>query len=278
MKKIIATVLAMVMALALCTTAFAAENTKVVAKKATATTAGWDTYYVDADGKYVDKDGDLLTDAIVDIINEGGFYKLSLTKVKSAAAATCTKAGYEVDVFNGADGKYYAKAADVDEAEITVGTVKYIGTSFADAVPYYQYDADTLGGDNKTAASHYLYKTTDVYGKSEAAVYKCAVCGATFVRDDDVDTTKDDVSKLAKIEYKPVVDDVNAALVKAGVDTAKGLVEDDILYVLTKGTAATETTTTTSPKTFDAGIAMYVGMALTSVAGSAVVIGKKKEF
>ena len=38
------------------------------------------------------------------------------------------------------------------------------------------------------------------------------------------------------------------------------------------------TTGTTSPKTFDAGIAMYVGLALTSVAGSAVVIGKKKEF
>ena len=36
--------------------------------------------------------------------------------------------------------------------------------------------------------------------------------------------------------------------------------------------------TNSSPKTFDAGIAMYVGMALTSVAGSAVVIGKKKEF
>ena len=33
-----------------------------------------------------------------------------------------------------------------------------------------------------------------------------------------------------------------------------------------------------SPKTFDAGIAMYAGMALMSVAGSAVVIGKKKEF
>ena len=37
-------------------------------------------------------------------------------------------------------------------------------------------------------------------------------------------------------------------------------------------------TTNKSPKTFDAGIAMYVGMALTSVAGSAVVIGTKKEF
>ena len=33
-----------------------------------------------------------------------------------------------------------------------------------------------------------------------------------------------------------------------------------------------------SAKTFDAGIAMYVGMSLLSVAGGAVVIGKKKEF
>ena len=52
-------------------------------------------------------------------------------------------------------------------------------------------------------------------------------------------------------------------------------------YVVLLGTTATSTgstSTTTSPKTFDAGIAMYVGMALTSVAGSAVVIGKKKEF
>ena len=46
----------------------------------------------------------------------------------------------------------------------------------------------------------------------------------------------------------------------------------------TTGTTTDTTTDSTSPKTFDAGIAMYVGMALTSVAGSAVVIGKKKEF
>ena len=46
-------------------------------------------------------------------------------------------------------------------------------------------------------------------------------------------------------------------------------------YYVTSGTA---TENKPSPKTFDAGIAMYVGMALTSVAGSAVVIGKKKEF
>ena len=51
-------------------------------------------------------------------------------------------------------------------------------------------------------------------------------------------------------------------------------------YVVVPNGASTTTPSgnTTSPKTFDAGIAMYVGMALTSVAGSAVVIGKKKEF
>ena len=51
-------------------------------------------------------------------------------------------------------------------------------------------------------------------------------------------------------------------------------------YVVVPNGASTTTPAgnTTSPKTFDAGIAMYVGMALTSVAGSAVVIGKKKEF
>ena len=42
--------------------------------------------------------------------------------------------------------------------------------------------------------------------------------------------------------------------------------------------ASTATDGKGSPKTFDAGVAMYAGMALMSVAGSAVVIGKKKEF
>ena len=53
----------------------------------------------------------------------------------------------------------------------------------------------------------------------------------------------------------------------------------DTHFTYTPGTAASGNTgSASSPKTFDAGIAMYVGMALTSVAGSAVVIGKKKEF
>ena len=51
------------------------------------------------------------------------------------------------------------------------------------------------------------------------------------------------------------------------------------VYWTEKGATAGSTTgTKPSPKTFDAGIALYAAMALTSVAGSAVVIGKKKEF
>ena len=65
----------------------------------------------------------------------------------------------------------------------------------------------------------------------------------------------------------------NVASVPSGVQVVAGT---DTWYF--PAAAASTTTTTSSPKTFDAGIAMYVGMALTSVAGSAVVIGKKKEF
>ena len=49
-------------------------------------------------------------------------------------------------------------------------------------------------------------------------------------------------------------------------------------YFPAAAAATTTTTGVTSAKTFDAGVAMYAGLALMSVAGSAVVIGKKKEF
>ena len=55
---------------------------------------------------------------------------------------------------------------------------------------------------------------------------------------------------------------------------------DDYAYVwsVQAGSTTTDKDGVTSAKTFDAGIAMYVGMSLLSVAGGAVVIGKKKEF
>ena len=82
---------------------------------------------------------------------------------------------------------------------------------------------------------------------------KCSSCGAT-----------------AKL-YEKVSE------VPAGADYT--VVAGGLLLVADKtATKPADSTNKPSPKTFDAGIAMYVGMALTSVAGSAVVIGKKKEF
>ncbi len=95
----------------------------------------------------------------------------------------------------------------------------------------------------------------------------------------------DAVDSLAKISYGPFTQpekaSAKAVLNGKGIDVNKAFTPDDptVLYTVTAGSnATTPSTTKPSPKTFDAGIAMYVGMALTSVAGSAVVIGKKKEF
>ena len=66
-----------------------------------------------------------------------------------------------------------------------------------------------------------------------------------------------------------------------GKKNVAGLDNGDIIGFNFTAKGANASTTTDgkgSPKTFDAGVAMYAGMALMSVAGSAVVIGKKKEF
>ena len=280
MKKIIATVLAMVMALALCTTAFAAP-TKVDAKAATKDTQGWDIYYVADDGRFVDKNGTTLNDNTTAIIKAGGFYKISLTQVDVKAAATCTKDGRNFNAYVGNDNAYYAKAADVDDADVAFAETScvYIGTSFGDAVKYVKYaDKAALDLANKAESGHYLYETEDVYGTSKATVYKCAVCGGTFVMVGDVTTSADKtaVSALSKIDYK-VPTDVATVLAKAGVNPSDKAAAGTY-YVLTAGKTPAASGSKPSPKTFDAGIALYAAMALTSVAGSAVVIGKKKEF
>lgn len=71
-------------------------------------------------------------------------------------------------------------------------------------------------------------------------------------------------------------------LVPAGMTVEKLSDGTLIAFKYTPANSSGGTTTTKpgmdSAKTFDAGIAMYVGMSLLSVAGGAVVIGKKKSF
>ena len=118
-------------------------------------------------------------------------------------------------------------------------------------------------------------------------MYACALCGAKFVTKAIAGSTDGataaEVAKLDKVDYS--VDTakrnyVNYVLNNKGILTNKAFVPTatETMYKISASTTTPSTDTNKSPKTFDAGIAMYVGMALTSVAGSAVVIGKKKEF
>ena len=320
MKKIIATVLAMVMALALCTTAFAAERTeaKAITDKAdmataitgdtVADTVAWNntdkaltaakcaddalthgTYWYDSTVSlfYVwDKDTTKfvqITDAERAIIIKG-FKDTKLIVKEIAGAATCTDDGYNCTVYTDLDetGKY-VKVADIDafnakqtksEDKMTYSDddVVYFGTKFSNAVAY----VPVTGVDNALAAGHILVKDGTTYGTAKADVYKCAICGNRYVA-----VLNSDTKTLKSERYTYTNASAVAAYANAnGIVSSKLLKSATTLYLVEAGTATTTPTTgnTSSPKTFDAGIAMYVGMALTSVAGSAVVIGKKKEF
>ena len=313
MKKIIATVLAMVMALALCTVAFAAEavtgndaKTEVIANEETyvkvvdANTSA-DPIIKDHYAKYADvSTADALNAANYEVyVKSGsdykladdataakykaGYYTVNLALYAKAASVTCTDDGYKVDLYQDKDSNYYAKKADVDAfnnanpaSAITTTGTKYIGTNFDNAVAYYTLDK----AQDVIAAGHALYKTSEVWGKNDATVYACAICGGKYIVKGS-QHADDAVSALVKISYAPVAGDVKTVLNVKGIDVNKAFTPttSTVMYTLSAGKTTPSTDTTKpSPKTFDAGIAMYVGMALTSVAGSAVVIGKKKEF
>ena len=297
MKKIIATVLAMVMALALCTTAFAApvtgytgynrggnklmaddtnaESFSVEAHEATfnkATGAGNVAFYrVDGataanpgyNGDYIkaDKtDFDLqLTKAgastlYLKHVNEGAEY---VAKVEAFTKIGDKCGQLDVD----ADGTYYVNTSKYTSGNVTkdAGEVYFVASDAESAV-YVLLNGKlvsvTLAGE-QTLVGH-TWVAVEKDGK--VVSYKCSDCGT-----------------VASI-YKTY-----AAAKASGLKNVEAFVNDDgetiyLAYTDGKTDTTKPTDTNKSPKTFDAGIAMYVGMALTSVAGSAVVIGKKKEF
>ena len=297
MKKIIATVLAMVMALALCTTAFAApvagytgytrggeklmadatnaESFSVEAHEAAfdkATGAGNVAYYTvsnatDANTGY---NGDYIKADKTDFdlqLTKAGASTLYLKHVNTGAEYVAkveafTKIGDkcgQLDV--DADGTYYVNTSKYTSGNVTkdAGEVYFVASDAESAV-YVLLNGKlvsvTLAGE-QTLVGH-TWVAVEKDGK--VVSYKCSDCGT-----------------VASI-YKTY-----AAAKASGLKNVEAFVNDDgetiyLAYTDGKTDTTKPTDTNKSPKTFDAGIAMYVGMALTSVAGSAVVIGKKKEF
>ena len=287
MKKIIATVLAMVMALALCTTAFAAskyvlydedkKSTDIMVTKTDASSKNKTTLYytyvdekdathylVPADksnydgyveGNYV-KEVNADEDTIDNFISyaDGKLVKMT-AKSGEKVERNCTTSVFDTDVYFDKDNAAFVKVED------GTGTYNML------------YNGVILSVDDVTdeiAEGSHLWIKGD---KVDDGIYnvKCASCGATAVAYETL--------KLAGTKTVVKYDQAK------GIDTANDMEknwEGDLLdsdwYVTTSASTDTKTDGNKSPKTFDAGIAMYVGMALTSVAGSAVVIGKKKEF
>ena len=297
MKKIIATVLAMVMALALCTTAFAApvagytgytrggeklmanatdaESFSVEAHEAAfnkATGAGNVAYYTvsDATAANTAYNGDYIKADKTDFdlqLTKSGASTLYLKHVNEGAEYVAkveafTKIGDkcgQLDV--DADGTYYVNTSKYTDTNGTKDAGEaYFMASDAQGAVYVLLNGKlvsvTLAGE-QTLVGH-TWVAVEKDGK--VVSYKCSDCGT-----------------VASI-YKTY-----AAAKASGLKNVEAFVNDDgetiyLAYTDGKTDTTKPTDTNKSPKTFDAGIAMYVGMALTSVAGSAVVIGKKKEF
>ena len=297
MKKIIATVLAMVMALALCTTAFAApvagytgytrggeklmadatnaESFSVEAHEAAfdkAIGAGNVAYYTvsNATAANTGYNGDYIKADKTDFdlqLTKAGASTLYLKHVNTGAEYVAkveafTKIGDkcgQLDV--DADGTYYVNTSKYTSGNVTkdAGEVYFVASDAESAV-YVLLNGKlvsvTLAGE-QTLVGH-TWVAVEKDGK--VVSYKCSDCGT-----------------VASI-YKTY-----AAAKASGLKNVEAFVNDDgetiyLAYTDGKTDTTKPTDTNKSPKTFDAGIAMYVGMALTSVAGSAVVIGKKKEF
>ena len=302
MKKIIATVLAMVMALALCTTAFAAETKETlkgddysIVKIATAdaskndivkTSGSTTTTYNSTTGEkvvttvpdsYVVATGDVNAGIYYETDKSAAEFRLQkgatiVCYLASTSDMTAVKADKTID-------KVLEKKDTLDCGDYTAlktGNVYVIGSKayVAGATGYALYNGKVvaIGSEIDTKAvgaiqGHDYAKTNSKTSvafdtKGNAVSFTCGVCGKTFT------VVKDLPADYTGAFYK--VGEADKAF--EGVKTAK------FVLLGTTTAAGTTTGTTTSPKTFDAGIAMYVGMALTSVAGSAVVIGKKKEF
>ena len=316
MKKIVALVLSLVMALSLCTVAFAdgydievtkkGEHTKYDELKSVAQT---DTVLPHYEGKangewFVETaDPDVYDSAsnfIVTYQRDGKIvYLLRVEKddlkvnaLKADAVAEHKYVGCgdnnakaPKDCYKDVKNSNYWIKSDADDAVAYV-TVDgdYDNVVAVRAATVFGKDGNWDRNSEVVPSGHLMVlvkKNVEYKNSADGKIvkdvneYKCYFCNRTFYGSDFPYSTPETADTYSSTFANE--------LVKAKfVNVEDGVILGDVAYYWTtdkdNDTKTDDTNKVPSPKTFDAGVAMYVGMSLLSVAGGAVVIGKKKEF
>ena len=316
MKKIVALVLSLVMALSLCTVAFAdgydievtkkGEHTKYDELKSVAQT---DTVLPHYEGKangewFVETaDPDVYDSAsnfIVTYQRDGKIvYLLRVEKddlkvnaLKADAVAEHKYVGCgdnnakaPKDCYKDVKNSNYWIKSDADDAVAYV-TVDgdYDNVVAVRAATVFGKDGNWDRNSEVVPSGHLMVlvkKNVEYKNSADGKIvkdvneYKCYFCNRTFYGSDFPYSTPETADTYSSTFANE--------LVKAKfVNVEDGVILGDVAYYWTtdkdNDTKTDDTNKVPSAKTFDAGVAMYAGMALMSVAGSAVVIGKKKEF
>ena len=319
MKKIVALVLSLVMALSLCTVAFAAgydlevtlkgqhekyddlkfveQKDDVLAHYEGKTYGEW--FVETTDDDIYDNDQNVIVTyqkdgkAVYLLKVEQNDPKVNALKANKVAEHKYVGCGDEndkapKDCYKDVKDKNYWVKCDADDAVayvtvdgkydnvIAVRVALVFGETYQDGT-YWGADAEVIPAGHLMVLvkKNIEYKTsTDGKIVKDVNEYKCYFCNRTFYGSNYQYSTPETADVYSSTYAKQLV---NAGF----VNVADGVILGDVAYYWTtdkdNGTKA-DNKGVNSAKTFDAGVAMYVGMSLLSVAGGAVVIGKKKEF
>ena len=308
MKKIVALALCLVLALSLCATAFAAADTfdlylandtnmkdsKTVKSDATVA-AGFNGTELTNVAAQTNSDGSGNLEYIKDgAAGTNFFVKTTAPTVKSYAVTEHGKTAvlYYVNEVESAEVNYVALAEKFTNFGYKCDQVNTTVAGFDTKIDYYKVTkASTSAGVAKDeiygeAGTTPTTPVSVLVGK-EIVVVDAHINPDTVGHNWTVTGVKlDEKNNTVPTEvFCPLCNTKITAIYKAGKAPAGSEVVvvpgyTDYEFVKTAGVVSPTTSGSKvdSAKTFDAGIALYVGMSISAVAGSAVVIGKKKEF
>ncbi len=291
-KKIVALALCLVLALSLCATAFAKTTSTGKVETSTLTLKDAELFSLNPKTSVSD-DIDTVkvtvtTGKIVDDVNYyvPNVYEITITGSSAAEYVEVSKDAATHSLVNNGKTVYLAMATTALKTGTSIVVDKkvekgdncgdYTADVYLSGTNTYATAGSDLGYMNgsfvlldkssknatTTVAHKFEKKNVTFDAKGEPVSVKCSNCPLTFKVVKTADLDKD----LATGDYES--------------DSITGLAAGYSVVLKNPGstTGTTSGSKVDSAKTFDAGIALYVGMSISAVAGSAVVIGKKKEF